>query len=226
VDIRVEHGSGVRWSCPISRRELACRVHAEPRVWCHLDTCRLKTFLHARIPRVDFSEHGILQVNIPWADSMGRFTLLMERLVIDALTEFTTMTGERRLIRTTWDEAWRVMERAVRRGQERKRSNFARYIGVDEKAFRKGYVNVTVVCDLTGGAVEYVADERKTESLEGYFLQFVEDQSAGIKPVAVNMWESCFTTTHMYVPGKPAKIAHVRFHIMKHVSEAVDRVGK
>jgi hypothetical protein len=31
VDIRVEHGFGVRWSCPVCRRELACRDHAEPR---------------------------------------------------------------------------------------------------------------------------------------------------------------------------------------------------
>ena len=66
VDIRVEHGPGVRWFCPTCGRELACRDHAEPRVWRHLDTCQFKTFLHARIPRVDCPEHGVLQVNVPW----------------------------------------------------------------------------------------------------------------------------------------------------------------
>ena len=105
VDIHVEHSPGVRWACPVCRRELSCRDHAEPRVWRHLDTCQFKTFLHARIPRVDCPEHGVLQVNVPWAESKGRFTLLMERLIIDVLTECATLTGARRIMRITWDEA-------------------------------------------------------------------------------------------------------------------------
>ena len=119
VDIRVEHGPGVRWFCPTCGRELACGDHAEPRVWRHLDTCQFKTFLHARIPRVDCPEHGVLQVNVPWAESKARFTILMERLIIDVLTECATVTGARRILRITWDEAWGVMERAVRRASNR-----------------------------------------------------------------------------------------------------------
>jgi transposase len=81
------------------------------------------------------------------------------------------------------------MERAVRRGRERKQSYPARYLGVDERAFRKGHDYVTVVCDLIGSTVEYVADERKAESPEGYFLQFPEEQLERIKAVAMDMWE-------------------------------------
>lgn len=62
------------------------------------------------------------------------------------------------------------MGRAVRRGRERKQTQVARYLGVGEKVFRKGHAYVTVVCDLIGSTVEYVADERKTGSLEGYYL--------------------------------------------------------
>lgn len=130
----------------------------------HLDTCQFKTFLHARIPRVDCPEHGVLQVKVPWAEAKGRFTLLMERLIIDVLRECATVTGTCRLLRISWDEAWNVMDRAVRRGQGRKKAKPARYLGVDEKAFRKGHDYMTMVCDLLGGTVEYVAEERKTES--------------------------------------------------------------
>ncbi|WP_243367386.1 transposase family protein [Fundidesulfovibrio soli] len=117
VDIRVEHGPGVRWSCPTCGRELACRDHTKPRGWRYLDTCQFKTFLHARVSRVDCPEHGEVQVKVPWAESKGRFTLLMERLIIDVLTEHATVTGTRRILRLTWDEAWGVLERAVRRGR-------------------------------------------------------------------------------------------------------------
>lgn len=41
---------------------------------------------------------------------------LMERLTIDVLTECATLTGASCIMRITWDEAWGVMERAVRKG--------------------------------------------------------------------------------------------------------------
>jgi transposase len=74
--------------------------------------------------------------------------------------------------------------------------------------------------------VEYVADERKAESLEGYYLQFTEDQLARIRAVAMDMWEPYFKATLKHVPGAAGKIVHDRFHIMKHVGEGVDRVRK
>ena len=83
VDIRVEHEPAARWTCPQCQRELACRDHAEERVWRHLDTCQFGTYVHARIPRVDCPEHGVVQVNVPWAAARSRFTLLMERWSID-----------------------------------------------------------------------------------------------------------------------------------------------
>ena len=61
----------------------------------------------------------------------------------------------------------------MRRGKVRKQSQPTHYIGTDEKAFfRKGHDYVAVVCDLIGSTVEYVAGERKAESLEGYYRQF------------------------------------------------------
>ena len=71
VDVHVEHTPGIRWRCPTCGRELACRDHAEPRVWRHLDTCQFKTFLHARVPRVECPEHGVLQVKVPWPRPKG-----------------------------------------------------------------------------------------------------------------------------------------------------------
>ena len=67
-------------------------------------------FLHAWIPRVDCSEHGgMAQVKTLWAESKGRFTLLMERLIIDVLTDCATVTGTRHILCISC-EAWGVME--------------------------------------------------------------------------------------------------------------------
>src|SRR4051812_48757035 len=94
---------------------------------------------HARVPRVDCPTHGVRQVRVPWAAARSRFTMLMERLIIDLIQQCSTVTGACRIARITWDEAWGVMSRAVARGRARKVAQPLPYIGVDEKAFRKGH---------------------------------------------------------------------------------------
>ena len=111
VDIHVEHPEGQRWNCPHCARELSCYDHSPERTWRHLDTCQLETHLHARIPRVQCPEHGVVQVAVPWAEERGRFTLLMERFIIQALRACQTTKGACELLRISWDQAWHVLQR-------------------------------------------------------------------------------------------------------------------
>ena len=68
--------------------------------WRHLDTCQYQTFLHARVPRVQCPTHGVRQVRVPWAEARSRFTLLLERLVIDLILQCSTITGACRIARS------------------------------------------------------------------------------------------------------------------------------
>jgi transposase len=226
VDIWVEHEPGVRWRCPHCERELGVRDHAEERVWRHLDTCQLQTLLHARIPRVGCPEHGVAQVKVPWAETRSRFTLLMERFVIDVLQQCATITGARRILRLSWDEVQGVMQRAVARGLARKRPRPLQAIGVDEKAHRKGHQYLTLVSDHDTGTVEYVAEGRTKESLAGFYTALTSAQRDGLQIVAMDMWEPYVQATREQVPGAETKIVFDRFHIMKHLGEAVDRVRR
>jgi transposase len=156
VDLWAEHAD-TRWPCPECLQALPCHDHVDERVWRHLDTCQYQTFLLAGVPRVDCPTHGVRQVRVPWAEARSRFTLLLERLIIDLIQQCSTVTGACRIARVTWDEAWGVMRRAVVRGRARKVAQPIPYIGVDEKAFRKGHRYHTIVCDLARATVEFVA---------------------------------------------------------------------
>jgi transposase len=145
VDLWLAHDP-TRWPCPDCEAELAGFDHAEERTWRHLDTCQFQTHLHAEIPRVQCPTHGVKQVRVPWAEPRRRFTLLMERLVIDLILQCSTVTGACAIAGISWDEAWGIMQRAVARGRARKEARPIAYIGVDEKAFRKGHRYHTVVC--------------------------------------------------------------------------------
>src|SRR3990172_2290947 len=105
---------------------------------------------HARIPRVQCGEHGVVQVKVPWAEPRSRFTRLFERLVLDVLGQ-CDVTGATKILRISWDEAWGMIERAVKRGRQRKVAKVVRRIGVDEKAAAKGHRSLTLVCDLEEG---------------------------------------------------------------------------
>lgn len=226
VDVWLSHEQGILWACPECGRELTCRDHAEKRTWRHLDTCQFKTFIHARIPRVDCPEHGVRQARVPWAEPRSRLTLLMERMAIDVLMACSTIEGARRLLRLSWDETWGVMERAVRRGMGRKEQRRISYLGVDEKAFRKGHSYMTVVCDLMRGTVEHVAEKRRTSSLEGYYRGLSRTQLEAVKAVTMDMWQPYFAATMKWIPGASGKIVFDRFHVMQHVGRAVDIVRR
>ena len=225
VDIWAEHGQGVQWPCPTCGGGVSLYDHAEERVWRHLDSCQYRTYLHARIPRVQCPVHGVVQVAVPWAEPKARFTRLFERLAIDVLRE-CSITGATQILGLSWDEAWHLLERAVARGQGRKACRVIPYLGVDEKAIAKGHRYLTLVCDLAAGTVEYVGEERKQASLERYYQGLSTEQRHGIAAVAMDMWEPYIQATRAYVPAAEEKIVFDRFHLMGYLSEAVDTVRK
>ena len=225
VDLWAEHVD-TRWPCPECQQELPCHDHGDERVWRHLDTCQYQTFLHARVPRVQCPTHGVRQVRVPWAEARSRFTMLMERLIIDLIQQCSTVTGACRIARVTWDEAWGVMRRAVARGQARKVATPIPYIGVDEKAFRQGHRYHTIVCDLERSTVEFVAEERRTESLAAYYRALTDEQRDGLKAVAMDMWQPYIQATCTGLPKGDQRIVFDRFHIMREMTKAVDTVRK
>jgi transposase len=131
-----------------------------------------------------------------------------------------------RLIDLSWDEGWGVMERAVRRGLERKERRVPERIGVDEKSFARRHKYETLIYDLDRRCVEYVTDGRTEESLAEYYLQFEKKELKQVKVVAMDMWEAYIGATKAHVPEADGKIVFDKFHVVQYVTKAVDKVRK
>jgi transposase len=225
VDVRAGHQEGLHWPCPDCGALLSVYDHSEERTWRHLDSMQFKTFLHARAPRVSCSEHGVKQVKLPWSEPRSRFTAMFERFAIDVLLQ-TDVTGARRILRISWDEAWHIQQRAVARGLLAKKSRVLPHMGVDEKSFARRHNYVTLVCDLDGGTVEHIAEERTTESLTSYFHSLSKEQLEGIEAITVDMWDAYIKAIRLSVPSWEDKLIFDRYHVMKNINHAVDLVRR
>jgi transposase len=225
VSVFVRHRSNARFHCPKCGAELPLYDHTRPRKWRHLDHGSWMTWVIARVPRVACLFHGVRQVRVPWALPGSRFTTEFETHAIDTLLE-ADVTGASRLLRLSWDKTWGVMKRAVDRGLKAKRRRVIPYLGVDEKSIAKRHRYITLISDLDRGTVEFVEFDRKKSSLDAFYRSLSPKQRHGIRGVAMDMWEPFISSTKEHVVEAEAKIVFDRFHIMRHMLDAVDAVRK
>lgn len=220
VKVYVAAKAGMRHCCPHCGKRCAGYDRRERR-WRHLDTCQFKTILIADVVRVACPEHGVVMVEVPWAERGSGFTALFEALVIDWLQEASIAAVSRRL-GVSWNAIDGVMQRAVERGLERRTRTPARHIGVDETSYRKGHDYVTVVSE--GTRVLYVGDERTQASLGRYYEGLTAEELAAIESVSMDMWQAYINATLEAVPDAERKIAFDKFHVAKALGEGVNRV--
>ena len=225
VHVHLEHDVQASWSCAECGQPCPMHDHGPERIWRHLDTCQFRTLVHAAVPRTHCRTHGVLAVRVPWAEAHARFTALFERLAIDWLKVASQKAVAERL-GLSWHEAHGILERAVVRGLKRRQAQPIPYIGVDEKAFRKGHRYVTLVTDLTRSCVLFAAEDRKQTSLDGFWPTLTADQKESIQGVAMDMWDPYENSIRANLPGAADKIVYDKFHVAKHLGEAVDEVRR
>lgn len=223
VHVYLNHAFGIEWQCPECGALCSLYDHQPTRKWRHLDTCQYQTILHADPPRSNCPKHGPRNVKLPWAEQRSRFTLLFERLAIDWLSAASQKAVAKHL-KLSWDEIHKIMDRAVERGLARRESEPLKYIGVDEKAFRKGHNYLTLVNDLERSRVLYVAEDRKETSLDGFWSTLSDEQKDSIQGVAMDMWDPYVNSVNRHLPDADQKIVFDKYHIAGHLGKAVDRV--
>lgn len=100
-----------------------------------------------------------------------------------------------------------------------------RVIGIDEISIRKGHTYRIVVSDIERGRPIWIGGEgRKEEDLAMFFAFLGEKKSKKIRLVVMDMWKAFYNTVKKYIPD--ADILYDKFHILKHLSDAMDKVRR
>src|SRR5439155_1730643 len=100
-----------------------------------------------------------------------------------------------------------------------------RVIGIDEIAIRKGHTYRIVVSDLLRGRPIWFGGKDRSEASLGEFYAFIgKKKSARIRLAVMDMWKPFRLATAAHAPQ--AAILFDKFHIMRHLGEALDHVRK
>jgi transposase len=225
LDLWLDFPAGSRFGCPECRK--VCSVYdSSERQWRHLNFFQHQTFLHARQPRIECSEHGVKTVEVPWARPGAGFTLLMEAFILMLVQNGMTPTQAGRMIQENDTRVWRLLQHYV--DQARAEADFSKVqaIGVDETSRRKGQSYISVFMDLDQSRVLYVAEGRESGTVEE-FRQDLEDHGGSAEKVH----EACLDMSAAYIKGlqehfPQAAVTFDNFHLIKLLNEAVDKVRR
>lgn len=224
IEVEIVRDDKESFNCPKCNK-VCPRYDEVERRWRHLDTCQYQTILKSRVPRVKCSKHKVQQVSVPWAEKNSRLTLLFESLIIDWLKE-ASISAVSKQLKLSWKQVDGVLQRAVSRGLARRAKQTPRRLGIDETSFQKRHEYVTVITDMVAGTVIDVIDDRKKIPLEESLKKLGEEALSRIDCVAMDMHRPFISAVKSVVPNAGAKIAFDKFHVIAHLTKAVNKVRK
>lgn len=224
VEIALEWAQGYEVPCPQCGTLCAIADHAPERRWRHLDTMQFETLIRAQVPRSRCREHGVKTIRVPWAERGSRFTLLFEQFALDVLLASRSLSQACALLRLDWDAAQRVMDRAVQRGLQRRQLDGLAHVGIDEKSFGAGQSYISLLADLKGSRVLEVMEGCDQESAQALWESLPPAQRQRIEAIALDMAPAFIAASRAAVPQ--AELVHDKFHIAKHLNQAVDMVRR
>ena len=225
LDIKLDFKTGARFECP-DCKATSCPVHdTVEKTWRHLDFFQHQAFLTARTPRITCDTCGVRLVAVPWARPNSGFTLLFEGFAM-ALAIHMPIAVAAGFLGITDKRLWRVVFHYVAAAVARMDLSGVTRVCIDETAAKRGHDYITLVVDIDGRRVVFVADGRNADTVR-QFADHLEAQggdASRIKQASIDM-------SPAFIAGvtenlTEAEITFDRFHVMKLIGDAVDEVRR
>ncbi len=226
LDIQLDFKAGSRFDCP-DCKATGCPVHdTVDKTWRHLDFFHHQAFLTARTPRITCRQCGVRLVTVPWARPGSGFTLLFEGFAMALAIHLPIAVAAEQFLKITDKRLWRIVFHYVRAAVQRMDLSTVTRVCIDETAAKRGHDYITLVVDIDGRRVAFVADGRSADTVR-QFADHLEERggdASHIKQASIDM-------SRAFIAGvtenlTEAEITFDRFHVMKLIGDAVDEVRR
>lgn len=183
----------------------------------------IKVFFLYAPRRVDCPACGVRVERMPWATGKHRLT--------ESYAWFLAGWAKRmswkevaEAFRTTWDHVFHSVEMAVSWGRAHQDLTGIKAVGIDEIQWQRGHRYLTLVYQIDADCrrLLWVGKKRKVKTLLGFFRWFGKERTKGLRYICSDMWKPYLKV----IAKKAGHAIHIldRFHIMAHLSKAIDEV--
>jgi transposase len=181
-------------------------------------------FLYA-MRRVHCSACGVTVEVVPWAVGKNHLTTTYAWF-LSHWARRLSWKDVAVVFHTSWDNVFRSVKMAVAWGLEHRDLDNITAIGIDEIAWLRKVSDkfLTLVYQIDNGRrrLIWVGRSRTKKTLQGFFEEFGKKRSSLLRFVCTDMWPPYLDVIAKYA-GQALNILD-RFHIMRHMNEAVNDV--
>jgi len=204
-----------------------CPVHdTVERKWQHLNFFEHHCFLHCAVPRIKKADGKVVTVNVPWARPGSGFTLLFEAFAMALIEREMPVNRVAETLGVLPQRIWTVFNHWVANARQSDDPSTVNRLGIDETSTKKGHNYVTLGVDLDTSRVIHVVEGKGKKTLAN-IKQYLESKDVNTRRIT----QLSMDLSPSFIAGAAesfplAAITFDRFHVVKLLNEAMDKVRK
>ena len=226
VMITLEHEPGYRFQCSGCGAEVKEVTPYRKRSIQHMHWWQHTTFIQFQEYRVICPDGGLKVEALPWLVPYARGTTLLSSMVAELCKVMTNKAvGLLYGLHTSTVKA--IDKASMQKAQTERRLDGITKLGVDEIAVGKGHHYWHLVSAMDGPRgpeLLYIGEGRKEKDVEGFWKWFGAERTAQITHGVMDMWKGFIRSFRSHCPN--IVIIFDKFHILRHLSEALNKVRK
>lgn len=194
--------------------------------WQHLNFFQHKCYLHANVPRVKQKDGKIKTQEAPWARPQSGFTLLFEAFSMLLIENEMPINKVANVLSVNPNRIWNVFNYWISKAHNADEIEELDKIGFDETSVKKGHNYVTTMVDLKERRVLFVTEGKDAQTIakSTQYLEQKEVDVEKVKQICIDMSPAFISGCEQNLPN--ASITFDRFHVVKEVNNAMDKLRK
>jgi len=189
-------------------------------LWQHVTAIRLLVY------RVICRECGLKVEAIPWLAPYARVTTLLASMVAE-LCKVMTNKAVGMLYELHTHTVKDIDKAAIEKAQTERPLDGITKLGIDEIAVGKGHKYWHLVSAMDGPRgpeLLYIGEGRKEKDVKAFWKWFGPERTSHISHGVMDMWKGFIRSFRAHCPN--IVIIFDKFHILRHLSEALNKVRK
>ena len=199
-------------TCPVCGSNDVLQHGCIHRLWREVPIGPKPVVIQMGIPRVECRKCAtIRQIGVGFADERRSYTRAFARYALE-LSRYMTIQDVARHLNVGWDLIKEIQKSYLQKHFSRPKLSKLSQIAIDEISIGKGPKYLTVLLDLTTGAVVFVGDGKGAEALKPFWRRLRRSR-ARIQAVAMDMSKAYIHAVRKNLPA--ATIVFDHFHLIK-----------